>query len=501
MRNNSWKWAVGITLVGGLLTLALLPTLLASRWIYQPLVDRLAAERFTLTLDRVQIGWLRPLEFETIKLQVQSSDLPQGQELPPLLSIQSIRSNRSLLGYLWGGRDLGTVEIESPNIDIRLLEEGSNLQRLIQALQGPNQSASSSKSSDKKIPPSLDVEIVIHGLHVTVTEQGGQALVVVPPLDARVAYRSLDVDSQVIVQPARILDRVKVTPELIKLGLANAVPLLAQSADFDGLVSLDTELITIPLSKPETASGSAALTLYEVRSRPTNPTILSAIDFVGRLFRKDLPHELIFVDGSTIKVSMTDGLVHHQGVRAGLPRVDQRLQLATHGTVGLLDRSLNLNLEIPVPVEQLAKRTSVKELGVPSMTLPIRGTLDEPVIDWGVLRRDSAELLAVISGLLGDEAPLVGGLTGALSEVAGGQADAAIDTGIDLVKQLLQRRAQRSQQHQQQSGATAGSAEDGLMQSSSSNAASASEGDEAGKSGRLRDGLRKLLRGKDDDDS
>lgn len=476
-------------LVGTLVVFAL-PTVLGSKWVYQPLVDRLADERFELTIGRVQIGWLRSLEFEQIQLKPtavgsntseasESSSTETNQEPAPLLSIAAIRSDRSLLGFLWGGRNLGTVEILEPNIDIQLLEDGSNLDRLVRAVEGkskPKQTASS-----KKTPPQMDITIAVRGLHVTVTdEQSGQPVMVIPPLDATVAYKSLDVDSQVVIEPMKALDQVAITQELVHLGLSKAVPLLAKSTEFDGKVSLETERITIPLQHPQDSTGSARLTLHQVRSVPTHPTILSAIDILGRMFQRELPHELVFVDGSAINVEVANQMIKHDGVRAGLPRVDERLQIATSGSVGLVSRELNLDFEIPVPIEQVAKQQSVKQLGVPSITLPIRGTLDEPELDWKTLRQDSAGLLSFISGALSNEAPLKGSLVGALSDVAEGDADKAIEVGVDIVKDLVQRHREKAESKKQ-----------------SDNADNPSEQTETPKRGRLLDALKGRLRGKE----
>ena len=471
-------------LVGTLVVFAL-PTVLGSKWVYQPLVDRLADERFELTIGRVQIGWLRPLAFEQIQLKPtavgsNTSEASQSSSPAPLLSIAAIRSDRSLLGFLWGGRNLGTVEILEPNIDIQLLEDGSNLDRLVRAVEGkskPKQTASS-----KKAPPQMDVTIAVRGLHVTVTdEQSGQPVMVIPPLDATVAYKSLDVDSQLVIEPMKALDQVAITQELVHLGLSKAVPLLAKSTEFDGKVSLETQRITIPLQHPQDSVGSAQLTLHQVRSVPTHPTILSAIDILGRMFKRELPHELVFVDGSAINVEVANQLIKHDGVRAGLPRVDERLQIATAGSVGLVSRELNLDFEIPVPIEHVAKRQSVKQLGVPSITLPIRGTLDEPELDWKTLRQDSAGLLSIISGALSSEAPLKGSLVGALSDVAEGDADQAIEVGVDIVKDLVQRHREKAQGKKQ-----------------SDNAEDPTEQTETPKrSGRLLDALKGRLRGKE----
>ncbi len=48
-----------------------------------------------------------------------------------------------------------------------------------------------------------------------------------PPFDIAARYQAASGDSRLIIQPTRILDQVKLTKELIDLGLGHAVPLLA----------------------------------------------------------------------------------------------------------------------------------------------------------------------------------------------------------------------------------------------------------------------------------
>lgn len=447
---KSWKWLL-ITLGVVVVLFLALPSILGRRFVYQPLIDRLAAERFQLTIDQVELGWFRPISFNNIRLKLdEDDDANPSLTSTPLVEIAKLGSDRSLLGFLLAGRDLGTIEVVEPSIDIRLLQDTSNLERLIQALvdhakESGSQPKESGDNGETK-PVKLDATIAIRGLNVTVTDElSQQPIMVVPPFDATITYKSLATEPQIIVEPTQVLNQTVITQELVQLGLARAVPLLAESSRFDGRVSLQTERIAIFIDHPEDSTGQAQLTLHQVRSVPTDPTILAVINLMGRLFKREVPQELVFVDGSQILVEVGDRKVRHAGVRAGLPRVDERLQFATSGTVGMMDRLLELEVEIPVPIEQMARRASVKQLGVPSVTLPIRGTLDDPEVDWRTLRDDSADVLSVISLALSDEAPVLGEAIGVLSEVTEGD-NQVVAAGVELARELWQKRQERLQE-------------------------------------------------------
>lgn len=113
-------------------------------------------------------------------------------------------------------------------------------------------------------------------------------------------------------------------------------------------------------------------------SGPSEPIVVNIIDMIAKLRKTDIPQELVFIDGSVIQVQLADGRVEHRGVQVGFPKIDQRLQLSTSGTVGLVDRQIDLGLGVPVPLEMLARRESVQQIGVPQVTLPVRGTIDSP---------------------------------------------------------------------------------------------------------------------------
>ena len=408
----------------------LLPTILGTKWIYQPLVERLAADNFDLSIDSVHLRWFSPLSFERIEVK-QSGGMG-------LVSIAEIRSDRGLLGYLLGGRRLGRIEIVRPAVDIKLLADASNLERLIKAIEGKTKAEAGNKQQSK---PRIDIEIAIIAASAKVQRDSElEPLVVIPPFNLSLQYLAARGPSRLRVAPAQVLKEVALTPELIELGLGYAVPLLAESAWFDGKVSLDIDELNIPLEAPLQSTGNAILTLHTVRSGPTQPEIVSVLDFIATLRGQEPLHELVFVDGSQIAIGMQNAQVTHAGLQVGLPLVDTRLQFESSGSVGLLDKRLALKLEVPIPVEQLAWRDQVRALGVPRLTVPIGGTLDHPVVEWDVMRGESAELIGLIRNKLAKESPGTAAALGAIEGLADGKLDDTLAAGFEWIKELRDRR-------------------------------------------------------------
>ena len=432
-----WSLWLLVGVVGIVALLGAVPSVLGSKWLYQRLVDQLAIEGFRLKVESAQFAWFRPLSLHGIELeQSDRSDRPSS-----LLSIESITSNRSMLGYLLYGRDLGKLTIRKPKLDVEMLENTSNIEKLARSIEN---SSLAPKSDQAKTKPKLDIQVVVEGLSVAVRRQDtDEELMVIPPVDLDLHYLALDGDARLIFAPTRLLDEVQVTQELVRLGLGRAVPLLAKSAWFDGRVSLNFDKLEIPLERPLYAKGRAELTLHEVRSGPSEPIVVNIIDMIAKLRKTEIPQELVFIDGSVIQVQLADGRVEHRGVQVGFPKIDQRLQLSTSGTVGLVDRQIDLGLGVPVPLEMLARRESVQQIGVPQVTLPVRGTIDSPFVDWKSLRGESADLLSLVSAALGDEAPGTAALIDLASGVTDGKADEAIGAAVDLIKELRARRLER----------------------------------------------------------
>ena len=474
-------FGAAVLLVLGLLVL---PTVLGTKWIYQPMVDRLAADDFVVSVDGVRLRWFSPLKFD--RIEVKQSD---GT---PLISVAEIRTDRGLFGYLLGGRRVGRIEIVRPTVDVKLLEDSSNLNRFVKAIEGKTKSPD---AGDQDEPTSLgklrvDVEVRVIEASATV-ERDGKSLVVVPPFDLNLHYLSVDGPTRLVVSPTQVLKEVVLTQELIALGLGHAVPLLAKSAWFDGKVSLDIGEIDVPLDRPLEAKGDAILTLHSVRSGPSDPAIMSVLDFIAKLRGRDAEYEFVFVEGSQVAIAVQHRQVSHTGLQVGLPKLDPRLQLASSGSVGLEDKKLALNLSVPVPLEHVARRDSVKELGVPQINVPIGGTLDKPVIEWSVMRGDSAELIGLIRGQLADEAPGTAAVLGALEGLAGGDADQAISAATDLIKELRERRRKANEAGANNAGGTE------ATEQSDGSGANAPPADSSPRRP-VRDALRDLLRGKGD---
>ena len=406
------------------------PTALGTRFVYEPILRRLEAGDFRLKVGALKLGWFSPVQVQDIEVSETIGE--------PLLRIKKLVTDRGLFSLLLGGGQFGRIELHNPQVDVELSNR-TNIGRLIDAVAGKIPQ-SHKKSRANKL--SLSGQLVVREMTCIVSQPGQQVpLVIVPPFNVDVTCREEEGQSKLLCGPTTLLDHVELTPELMNLGLSLAIPVLAESTWMKGKISLRTGQIEILLSDLIHSTGEAEINLHEVRSGPSNKKLLEVLDFIAKMRGRPASHELMFVEGAVVAVGMRQGRVFHTGLKFGLPKLDSRLQFSTSGSVGWADRSLQMNFAIPVPIEQLARRDIVKEMGVPTLVLPISGTLSNPKLEWSALRSESADLLGKIRHRVQEESPATASLISGLEGLADGQADQAISGAVNLLRGLSERRA------------------------------------------------------------
>jgi hypothetical protein len=425
--------------------LTMLPSIASMRWVYARLLNQVAVQGFDLDIDSVKLSWFSPLRLDGLKLS--ETNKPDS-----LLTIQTIKTDQGLLSYLWNGFRAARIDIASPRIDVEWIDNQTNLQRLIAAIEG-RIGPSGENEPTKSLRP-LQVQLVVDDLQVMLNSDREQSsLVALKGIHLDGTYTRNADGSFVHLEPTKILSDTEITPELMRLGLGYAIPLLAKSAWFQGRVSLETGVIDIPIDSPLQSTGTAIISLHEVKSGPTEPEVKRLLDILARLRGTESVYELVFIDNSKIEIAVADQKVSHKGLEFGFPRIDPRLQLSSAGSVELVTRALDLTVNVPVPLEQLASREKVRELGVPTIGVAVRGTLDKPQVDLSAMRGESADLIALVRQQLGTEAPAVNAALGAVEGLAGGEADVAIGAAVDLIREI-QRRRQANRDSQSNSEST-----------------------------------------------
>ena len=66
--------------------------------------------------------------------------------------------------------------------------------------------------------------------------------------------------------------------------------------------------------------------------------------------------------------------------------------------------------------------------------------MDDPVVEWDVIRGESADLIGLIRSKIAEESPGTAAALGAIEGLAGGNLDETIAAGVDMFKELRDRR-------------------------------------------------------------
>ena len=218
-----------------------------------------------------------------------------------------------------------------------------------------------------------------------------------------------DVTPSLLVLPKeKVLDQVRLSPELCNQWLKFVAPLLADAAQVDGKFSLDVAAGSLPLSAPTSGTLDGTFVVHEAQVRPGSlaAEIVGAVEQVRSIVQRRAPKSLnrerpfMKMPAQEVPFRLTEGRVAHQGATF----VFSDLVVRTSGSVGL-DESLDLIAEIPIKDDWLGSDGKLLgSLKGKSVQIPIRGTLTRPQLDNRVLAGLARDIgTSAIESLLEDQ--------------------------------------------------------------------------------------------------
>ena len=197
-----------------------------------------------------------------------------------------------------------------------------------------------------------------------------------------------------ITEPIQIVKDVQINDEMSKQLLTYVNPIFAKALNVSGVANFNCESLVIPLA------GANQNDLEVIGTISLSQVRLQASDLLGKILSaggdslggKDITvHPTRFV--------LKDGFLRYDNMQIDVGR--NPINFA--GVIGL-DKSLNMKVKLPYTLDGRTVRTD-KETTGERITLPLRGTVDEPEIDLGNLFQDQLkkrleeELLKGLEGL------------------------------------------------------------------------------------------------------
>ena len=223
----------------------------------------------------------------------------------------------------------------------------------------------------------------------------GGVLRMAPNLDLRTENPVL------LMERTRVVDNVALSPETARQWLKYVAPLVAGTTSAQGTITLDTEVVRVPLLDPTRteAQGSVQLTDVVIGAGPLAKQLLGAVEQLRAIIK---PQSVGDTDSLTTWLQMAeqtvpfvvkDQRIFHQNVNLR----HKELTIRTHGSVGF-DQSLEMVAEIPIPDEWIAGKSLLAGLKGRKISIPISGTMSRPVLDLKAIRQLSTQMLKDAAG-------------------------------------------------------------------------------------------------------
>jgi hypothetical protein len=171
-----------------------------------------------------------------------------------------------------------------------------------------------------------------------------------------------------------ILTGAQITPAMADEALAKAVPIFKGCTATEGSIGLDSQSLNVPLGPDALQKGAfeGGLHFKGVRMNSTGQlqSILSAVSLAGAG-----GSDLARVQDGRVTLSLRNGRIYQGPMQIAL----MGYTLIISGSVGLVDKTLDMGVEIPITLSMVGGRGDIYQLlKGDSLRVAITGTTDTP---------------------------------------------------------------------------------------------------------------------------
>lgn len=423
-----------VAAVGLAILILCLPWIVAATPLRDALIRAaLANPHLSASTRSASLGWFSSVRISELRI---ARDDGQFQ-----LDIQRVETEKPWLKIWWELPAIGQITVDRPTVAV----VASSIPR-----EAESQPAGGSHRRER---PHLSVVVNDANLSVVVPPQE-QPVVKLDGLNFSVRIEPQGDGRRLIIDPATVFNHRQLTEEMCDRGLQLFAPVLADAARVEGEVSLQIDSFEMPLDQPsgtplvEQVEFTGQLRLHQVTTGVKNPLINNIAKFVAGLLRVEMPRHIRIADEATVRFELRDGRVFHEGLAFGLPEVSPDLVIRTSGTVGL-DETVDLLVEIPLPLNLLTDGPIARRLSERPLTLRVSGTLADPKVRLpdgeGVLKELASRLLND-PGAVQQEGDLAGSILKLMGEIVDERRNENGELETPLLDRLRQRRLERPEE-------------------------------------------------------
>lgn len=374
-----------------------------------------AKDDLNITAQSAEFGWFTPLSLRGLRIE--------GDQ--PALNVRtaSLELEQSWFATWLALPDIGEVVVTSPAIELALAETPLE-----------------PRTSKPPAQPIVGKFVVRDASFRAIASRDQQEIVRLEHLDVTARIVAAESGRTLTIDPVQLLDQMELSPELCDRGLQLIAPPLANSTSVRGSASLELTRCSIPLREPaDTAVAvdridiAGTLQLHQVQTSMKDSIFRDLSALVAGLLRVEMPDTMRIADGTEVRFELRDGRVYHEGLTFLLPQISPDMTWRTKGSVGLLDETLDLNVQAKLPFNLAGDGPLASRLAERPIEFQIGGTLDQPKLE---LPNDRNWLQEATGALAGDG------------------SSAIIQPLAETVFDLLELGRARREEHPQDSGPT-----------------------------------------------
>lgn len=341
----------------------------------------------SVTFGSVRLGWSGPISVDDVRI------VPRDGSAAPV-RIKRIVGSHGLLAVLLSGGDLGEIRVEGLETDVVYdAQRRSNLATLFPLPAGPAVGSTGATGGPQWSPVRLRLDV--DGAIVRIAGPWSPEPWVSDPIDVRASLApAADAPhSEWTIEPVQLLTNARLEPGVAQGVLAYIAPVLADATRTGGRFSLRLDGARLPVGEPAAGTLAGQLSMHEVVLGP-GPLAVNVLQSLP--LKLPPPPAILFADEATVDFRLADRRIWHKGLEFGLPlaKPGQRLDVASSGSVGLDDGSLDLTLRLPIPADLPQDRPLLAALSGKHVSVGISGELGEPkVVFDGSIKAAAGDVL------------------------------------------------------------------------------------------------------------
>lgn len=403
------KWLIRCVVAGfitPILLIAAAPTIVSVFGLQNALLKQATdQQKLSASAESASLGWFRTATLHNARIERDDKTL--------IINAPSLTTELSLLDVLLNLPDLDTVVLDRPAVVLRPEISGT--------ISGPGD------AEDNHSPghPLQLKTVVREGSVDIVLPSEAEPIVAVNEISFTARTQRSSDTTLLIVEPVKLFDRRRLTPELCGRGLQFIAPVLSESTNVSGELTVDLHEFQMPISKvtdqdrSRLTKISGQIVLHEVETSLRNPVLAQLAAVISTLSGGRVT-SIRVAEESLVDFRVENGQIHHEGLTLIVPEVSDNLSLQTSGWVDLEE---NVDIRILVNLAGLSpsRIPMLANLTQTPIELHMTGTLQQPKIKLPGGRNLLDELAGRLTG--GDPASQAGrkpNLSGAISNLVEG---------------------------------------------------------------------------------